>query len=71
MKYNKIESQISQEELAAMGVSKIAYIKPHKNRGRKRYFVYTADGTEITSTYNREDAISIIQSNDMQPVSVQ
>lgn len=61
----------SPDELAALGVNTIAYIKK-KIVGEKSclWFIYAAEGTELAYTNDKEKAISLVLDNQLVPVSV-
>ncbi len=63
--------QISQQDLMALGVSDLAYVKPIEIEGQRLFAVYTADGTQVTVLPTREVAIATIRRHDLEPVSIQ
>ncbi len=54
----------------ALGLEKLAYVKPVKVDGRTAYAVHAADGTEIAVMSDREVARAAIRLHDLEPVSV-
>lgn len=62
--------RISLQDLAALGVNQIAYVKPVEIEHEQRFAVHTADGTGVTVFPSRELANLAIRQNDLEPVSV-
>jgi hypothetical protein len=62
--------RISPEALAALGVNRIAYVKPVEIEHEMRFAVHTADGTGVTVFPSLELARLAIRQNDLEPVSV-
>jgi len=62
--------QISQQDLMALGVSDLAYVKPIEIEGQSLFAVHTADGTQVTVLPTREVAIITIRRHDLEPVSI-
>lgn len=62
--------RISIQDLAALGVNQIAYVKPIEIEQEQRFAVHTADGTGVTVFPSRELANLAIRQNDLEPVSV-
>ncbi|MDH3595560.1 MAG: DUF1150 domain-containing protein [Rhodospirillales bacterium] len=71
MTYAESIRQISQQDLMALGVSDLAYVKPIEIEGQRLFAVYTADGTQVTVLPTREVAIATILRHDLEPVSIQ
>lgn len=62
--------QITQQDLAALGVHDIAYIKPKRVDGQWAFAVHAADGAELAVLPSRNSALAAIKQNDMEPLSV-
>jgi hypothetical protein len=62
--------RISQQDLMALGVSDLAYVKPVEIEGESLFAVFTADGTQVTVLPTREVAIATILRHDLEPVSI-
>ncbi|MBV9735402.1 MAG: DUF1150 family protein [Acidisphaera sp.] len=56
---------ISASQLAQLGVSQIAYIKPVVMNGTPAYAIHAADGTPMAVAAERELAIAAIRQHDM------
>ena len=61
---------LSEEQLAALGVSHIAYVKPVMVNGEQGFAIHAADGTPMAVTDNRYVAIAAILQHEMLPLSV-
>ena len=62
--------QITPQDLAALGVSDIAYVRPATVDGQRVFVVHAADGAELAVLPTRESAIAAVRQNDMEPLSV-
>ncbi len=62
--------QITPQDLAALGVHDIAYIKPKTVHGQQVFAVHAADGAELAVLSSRESALAAIKQNDMEPLSL-
>lgn len=58
------------QELARLGIEKLAYVKRVFSRGASTYVIYAADGTEIVQVEARAAAIELLREHDLEPVSV-
>ncbi len=61
---------ISAQDLMALGVSDIAYIKPAEIDGQKVFAIHTAEGTQVAVAPSREAAVAIVLRHDLEPLSV-
>ena len=61
---------MSEEQLAALGVSHIAYVKPVWVNGVQGFAIHAADGTPMAVAGNREVAIAAVVQHEMLPLSV-
>ena len=61
---------LSSQDLAALGVQDLAYIRPVQHKGEPAFAVYAADGTLVALSGSRLAAESLIRQNEMEPVSV-
>ena len=62
--------QMTLDQLATLGVSDIAYVKPVMAEGRIVFSIHAADGRPMAIMDNRETAFAAIRQNDLEPVSV-
>ncbi len=62
--------QITPQDLAALGVPNIAYIKPKTVDGQLVFAVHAADGAELALLTSRESAFAAVKQNNMEPLSV-
>lgn len=70
MTNTEVIRQISPQDLMALGVSDLAYVRPVEIEGRTLFGVYAADGTRMAVLPNRDVAFATIRHNDLEPVSV-
>jgi hypothetical protein len=61
---------LSAEQLAALGVSHIAYVKPVVVNGQSGFAIHAADGTPMAVAGDRNVAVAAIIQHEMQPLSV-
>jgi hypothetical protein len=61
---------ISASQLAQLGVSELAYVKPVVLNGAVAYAIHSADGTPMAVAPERELAIAAIRQHEMIPVLV-
>jgi hypothetical protein len=61
---------LSAEQLGALGVSHIAYVKPVVLNGEQGFAIHAADGTPMAVTGDRDVAMAAIIQHEMQPLSV-
>ncbi len=61
---------LSEQQLAALGVSHIAYVKPVMINGVQGFAIHAADGTPMAITENRDVAVAAVVQHEMLPVSV-
>jgi hypothetical protein len=57
-------------ELAQLGVSQIAYVRPVMVNGARAFSIHAADGTPMAVTEDRDVALAAITQHEMLPVSV-
>jgi hypothetical protein len=62
--------EISTQDLAALGLQDVAYVKPVTVDGKTAYAVHAADGTPIAVLADREVAFIAVRQHDLEPVSV-
>ncbi|MDE2197801.1 MAG: DUF1150 family protein [Rhodospirillales bacterium] len=62
--------RLSAADLARLGVSQIAYIKPVTVNGTQAYAIHAADGTPMAVTETREVALAAIVQHEMLPTLV-
>jgi hypothetical protein len=56
---------ISIEQLARLGVSQIAYVKPIVMNGAQAYAIHAADGTPMAVAGDRDIAIAAVHQQEM------
>lgn len=61
---------LSEQQLAALGVSHIAYVKPVTVNGVQGFAIHAADGTPMAVAGNREVAVAAVMQHEMMPLSV-
>ena len=62
---------LSDAQFAAMGVNRVAYVKPVPGAdGETVYEVHAAEGSIIAEICDRDTAFAAIRQNDMEPLSV-
>jgi len=61
---------LSAEQLAQLGVSQIAYVKPVTVNGEHGFAIHAADGTPMALAGDRDIAMAAILQHEMHPLSV-
>jgi hypothetical protein len=61
---------LSEQQLAALGVSHIAYVKPVVVNGALGFAIHAADGTPMAVTGDRDVAVAAVMQHEMLAVSV-
>ena len=61
---------LSVEQLARLGVSQIAYVKPVMMNGETAYAIHAADGTPMAVAGDRDLALEAIREHEMLPTLV-
>lgn len=61
---------LSTEQLAQLGMSQLAYVKPIVMNGTPGFAIHAADGTPMAVTEDREVAIAAIVQHEMMPALV-
>ena len=61
---------MSAEQLGALGMSHIAYVKPVVINGQHGFAIHAADGTPMAMTADRNLAVAVIVQHEMHPLSV-
>jgi hypothetical protein len=61
---------ISSQDLAALGMQNIAYVKPTLHEGAPAFAVHAADGTLVAMTATRIAAEVLVRNSELEPVSV-
>jgi hypothetical protein len=70
MDYTQEIREITQQDLASLGVQQIAYIKPIVEDGHRGYAIHAADGTRMGVMESREQAFAAVRQHDLEPFSV-
>ena len=61
---------LSEQQLAALGVSHIAYVKPVVVNGIQGFAIHAADGTPMAVAGNKDVAVAAVVQHQMLAVSV-
>jgi hypothetical protein len=61
---------LSEQQLAALGVSRIAYVKPVVLNGVQGFAIHAADGTPMAVAGDRDVAVAAVMQHEMLAVSV-
>lgn len=61
---------LSSDQFAALGVDRVAYVRPAVIDGRTVYAIHNADGNEMGMMAERDIAFAAVKQHDMEPVSV-
>jgi hypothetical protein len=61
---------LSEQQLAALGVSHIAYVKPVMVDGVQGFAIHAADGTPMAVAGNRDVAVAAVMQHEMLALSV-
>ena len=61
---------LSVEQLAQLGVSQLAYVKPVVMNGTPGFAIHAADGTPMALAADRDVAIAAIRQHEMMPALV-
>jgi hypothetical protein len=61
---------ISAEQLAELGVARIAYVKPVEFNGAQGFAIHAANGTPMALAADRDVAIALIMQHEMAPALV-
>jgi len=61
---------LSEQQLAALGVSRIAYVKPVMVNGVQGFAIHAADGTPMAIAGDRDVAVAAVVQHEMLAVSV-
>ena len=62
--------RFSDQELAALGVQDIAYVKPMVVEDEAVFAICAADGTQVALMPDREIAFATIRQHELEPLSV-
>jgi hypothetical protein len=62
---------ISAEQLAELGVARIAYVKPVEFNGTSGFAIHAANGAPMALIADRDVAIALIMQHEMVPALVQ
>ena len=64
------QNRAAQFDLAAWGMEDVAYVKAVHVDGEAVYGIFAADGTELTTVDNRDEAFVTIRQNELEALSV-
>ncbi|HCP00694.1 MAG: hypothetical protein CL573_10105 [Alphaproteobacteria bacterium] len=62
--------RFSPDQFAALGVDRLAYVRPAIVDGCNVYTIHNADGNKIGMMAERDIAFAAVKQHDMEPVSV-
>jgi hypothetical protein len=62
--------KFSPDQFGALGVDRLAYVRPAVVDGRTVYAIHNADGNELGMMAERDIAFAAVKQHDMEPVSV-
>ena len=62
--------RMTAQDFRALGLARLAYVKPVTADGRTAYSVHAADGTEIMVMVDRATACAAVRQHDLEPLSV-
>lgn len=61
---------LSEQQLAALGMAQIAYVKPIMVNGVQGFSIHAADGTQMGVAGDRNVAMAAVVQHEMLPLSV-
>ncbi len=61
---------MTDQDMTALGLEIVAYVKPVDVDGDACFGIYAADGTEITVVSDRDVAFAAVRQQDLEPLSV-
>ena len=70
MNPNETPLEVTPQDLMAIGLNDIAYVRPGHVEGENVFTVHAADGTQIAVFADREIAFAAVRRHDMEPLSV-
>ena len=62
--------EMSPQDLMALGLQEVAYVKPIEVDGAPAVAVHAADGTQMAVLESRDLAFAAIRQNNLEPASV-
>lgn len=65
-----ISELMTDQDMTALGLEIVAYVKPIEVEGDACFGIYAADGTEITVVSDRDVAFAAVRQQDLEPLSV-
>ncbi|MFD2204561.1 DUF1150 family protein [Kiloniella antarctica] len=65
-----ISELMTDQDMTALGLEVVAYVKPVDVEGDACFGIYAADGTEITVVGDRDVAFAAVRQQDLEPLSV-
>ncbi|KKJ77962.1 DUF1150 family protein [Kiloniella litopenaei] len=65
-----ISELMTDQDMTALGLEIVAYVKPVEVEGDACFGIYAADGTEITVVSDRDVAFAAVRQQDLEPLSV-
>ena len=61
---------LTQNDLLALGLNDIAYLKPATVDGKPVFAIHAADGSQLAYVESREVGLAAMQQYDLEPVSL-
>ena len=68
MRTEEKQFAVTQQDLMALGLNEVAYIRPVVENGQKLFAVHGADGTRLGLMPTRETAVGAMLQNDLELV---
>ncbi|KLN62492.1 hypothetical protein WH96_03100 [Kiloniella spongiae] len=65
-----ISELMTDQDMTALGLEIVAYVKPVDVDGDACFGIFAADGTEITVVSDRDVAFAAVRQQDLEPLSV-
>ncbi|MCZ4281533.1 DUF1150 family protein [Kiloniella laminariae] len=65
-----ISEIMTEQDMTALGLEAVAYVKAVDVDGEACFGIFAADGTEITVVTNRDVAFAAVRQQDLEPLSV-
>ncbi|MEH6629776.1 hypothetical protein A9Q97_02845 [Rhodospirillales bacterium 47_12_T64] len=65
-----ISELMTDQDMTALGLEVVAYVKPVDVEGDACFGIFAADGTEITVVGDRDVAFAAVRQQDLEPLSV-
>lgn len=70
LQFPEISKNLSSQDFLAIGIHKMAYVRPIRVDNKTAYAIHAADGTPLSVLDTFDQAIFVIQDNDLEAASV-